>query len=589
MSHSRRSVSSHPGRNTLIVVGLLLVIAIMICSATFSGGMWLLDAIRGDRSIGEQDVAAWSATSPELTVAVSPLMYPVLGEIAADFNALKYKTQDGQTMQVRLVSLDPQKIVDQSLSNPDFQAISPDSSLWLDQLEQSWASAASSTEGSIPIGQGRTSGQIRYAVSPIVIAAWESVARELGWPDKSIGWQDIQNKATSDPDFKWNHAGTNTASGLLATLAEFYAGAGLTRGLTEETATAPDTLEYVQAVESTVRFYGEGEDVIVQRLAAEGKDFLDAFVGQESVVIDWNSADPDERLVAIYPAEGSLWTDHPLALLELGSIEGEFPVTDNQRQTYAAFSQYATSEKVQNQLLEAGYRPADLSIPLDGAGSPFADGNALGAVDWREPQTTLQVPPAAVVNVVRDAWRYTKRPTKVYLVVDTSGSMEGAKIEATRDALAAFVNEVQGERDEIGIVEFASDVKGFTPLRVLDDRNRQDTLRVIDGMEATGGTALIDAVYAATVDLQAQADGEAINALVVMTDGLDNESARTLRDLDRVLSNSSAPRVVLFTIAFGDDADDWILQEMARSGQGQFRRADETDIEELYRIVSTYF
>ena len=108
-------------------------------------------------------------------------------------------------------------------------------------------------------------------------------------------------------------------------------------------------------------------------------------------------------------------------------------------------------------------------------------------------------------------------------------------------------------------------------------------------MEARGGTALIDAAYAATVDLQAQADGEAINAIVVMTDGLDNESARTLNDLERALSNTSAPRVVLFTIAFGDDADDWILQEMARSGQGQFRRADETDIEELYRIVSTYF
>ncbi|MFN2204205.1 MAG: VWA domain-containing protein [Caldilineaceae bacterium] len=590
MSQYRRSVSSHSGRNILIGVGLVLVLAITLCSATFSGGMWLLGAIRGDRSASEEGAPAWSATSPELTVAVSPLMYPVLDEIAGDFNASNFKTQDGQLMKVNLVAMDPQKIVDQALGSPDFQAISPDSSLWLDQLEQAWASTVvSTTEGNIPIGQGRTSGQTRYAVSPLVIVAWENVARELGWPDKPIGWQDIQNRATSDPDFKWNHAGTNTASGLLATLAEFYAGANLTRGLTEESATAPGTLEYVQAVESTVRFYGEGEDVIVQRLADEGRDFLDAFVGQESVVIDWNSSNPDERLVAIYPAEGSLWTDHPLALLELGSVAGEFPVTDNQRQTYAAFSAYVTSEKVQNRLLETGYRPADLSIALDRPGSPFTEENAAGAVDWRQPQTTLQIPPASVVNVVRDAWRYTKRPTKVYLVVDTSGSMEGAKIEATREALAAFVNEVQGDRDEIGIVEFASDVKGFTPLRVLDDRNRQDTLRVIGGMEAMGGTALIDAVYAATVDLQAQADGEAINAIVVMTDGLDNESARTLNDLDRALSNTSAPRVVLFTIAFGDDADDWILQEMARSGQGQFRRADETDIEELYRIVSTYF
>ncbi len=119
----------------------------------------------------------------------------------------------------------------------------------------------------IPIGQSRVSAQTRYAVSPIVIAAWESVARELGWPDRPIGWQDIQRTATADPSFKWNHAATNNASGLLATLAEFYAGAGLTRGLTVEAATAQSTLDYVQAVESTVRFYGEGEEVITERLA----------------------------------------------------------------------------------------------------------------------------------------------------------------------------------------------------------------------------------------------------------------------------------------------------------------------------------
>ncbi|WP_410969790.1 hypothetical protein, partial [Salmonella sp. SAL4450] len=76
----------------------------------------------------------------------------------------------------------------------------------------------------------------------------------------------IQEKATNDPSFKWNHSATNNASGLLATLAEFYAGAGLTRGLTKDAATAKETLDYVQAVESTVKFYGEGEEVITQRL-----------------------------------------------------------------------------------------------------------------------------------------------------------------------------------------------------------------------------------------------------------------------------------------------------------------------------------
>jgi Ca-activated chloride channel homolog len=589
MSSKRSSGRPHRRRNAFLGIGGLLLATAICFSVTVGSAVWLIGSLTGNND--DQPAIAgpsWPLDSAELTVAVSPLMEPVLSDLAEDFNALSLQTPDGKKMSVKLVALAPEKIVEQSLAGPSFQAISPDSSLWIDQLEQQWESATSENldESAIPIGRRRTSGQIRYAVSPIVIIAWESVARELGWPDQPIGWQDIQRRATIDPDFKWNHAGTNTASGLLATLAEFYAGANLVRGLTEEIATAQDTLDYVQSVESTIRFYGEGEEVIIERLAAEGRDFLDAFVGQERVVINWNAQQPGERLVAIYPAEGSLWTDHPLALLELGDLPEDLPVTDNQRLTYSAFADFLISADVQQRILASGYRPTDLSIPLDSPGSPFASDDA---VNWREPQTTLQIPSPSVIDVVRDAWRYTKRPTNVYLVVDTSGSMDGTKIDRTREALTAFVNQVQGDRDQVGIVEFASNVKSFTPLRVLDDSSRRDMLAVIGRMNATGGTALIDAVHAAIVDLRAQADEEAINAVVVMTDGLDNESSRSLGDLQALLADREAGRIIIFTIAFGDDADEWLLNEMARSGSGQFRRADETDIEELYRIVSTYF
>jgi len=578
-------------RQILILAGGVAVIGLLLCGIiTYSVGNWLNNTF-GDR----EQVASgptqlvWSAESAELTIAVSPLMAPVVEELAATFNAEDRRTPDGETMRVQIVGLEAAKMVNAALERPDFQAISPDSSLWIDRLENSWQTQHAQTqpEGVVPVGQQRTSGQIRYAVSPVVIVAWESVARTLGWPEQAVGWQTIQQKATADPNFKWNHASTDTASGLLATLAEFYAGAGLTRGLTEEAATAQSTLDYVQAVESTVRFYGEGEEVILQRLATEGRDFLDAFVGQERVVIEWNRQNPTERLVAIYPAEGALWTDHPLALLELGAPSDDLAVTDNQRLTYQNFRDYLVSTAAQNRLLNAGYRPADLSIDLGSGESPFAN---TDAVDWRQPQTTLQMPAPAVVEVVQNSWYYTKRPTNVYLVVDTSGSMaEGNKLERTQEALRAFVNQIKGQRDQVGIVDFASGIKGFTPLRTLDDQTRADLLSQIDAMQADGGTALLDAVYDTTVDLLAKGDSDAINAVVVMTDGQENESRRSLEAIQDLLRDQSEQRLVIFTVAFGSDADEGLLQALAEIGQGQLRRADETDIEELYRIISTYF
>jgi len=577
-------------RQTLLVVVAILLVVVCMCGllvAILGKNLW--NSISGQAGpAGATPPAPWSPDSAALTVAVSPGMAPIFQELAGQFNSQAQRTPDGRGMQVQTLAVAPEKMVEESLGAPSFQALAPDSSLWLNQLEQRWA-ALQDTEADqqplIPIGNRRVSNPVRYATSPIVIAAWESVARELGWPERPVGWREIQRQATENPDFKWNHPSTGHASGLLATLAEFYAGAGLTRGLTPEAATAPQTLEYVRAVEATVRFYGEGEEVIVERLAAEGRNFLDAFVAQEQVVVAWNQSHKGERLVAIYPAEGTLWADHPLALLELGGA-GETPVTDNQRRTFQAFAQFLASTDVQRQLLAAGYRPADMRLSLDEAGSPFAD---TDAVDWRQPQTTLQVPSAAVVEVVQNVWWYTKRPTNVCLVVDTSGSMEGAKLERTQEALWAFLEQIRGDRDQVAVVEFGSAIKQFEPLRPLDDQRRAELAEQVYGMEADGQTALIDAIWEAYDHLQSVGDIEAINAIVVMTDGQENHSTHAVPELLDHLKQEQAVTVVVFTIAFGSDADEMLLENVTRAGNGQFRRADETNIEELYKIISTYF
>jgi len=523
-----------------------------------------------------KDTPTPARSQATLRLAYSPEKEPLINELVTGFNALGLTTPDGQPMTVEAVQLEPDVMIQGALAG-DFQAMTPDSSIWLDQLDRAWREQTGSESPLV----GQTE---RYAISPIVIAMWADVAQSMGYPAQPVGWLDILARAQSDPNFGWSHPSTTTASGLLATLAEFYAGAGKTRGLTEEDVQRQATLDYVAAIEKTVRHYGEGEWALVQRLLSGGRGDLDAFICQEQLVIYYNQqagASGGPTLVAVYPKEGSLWEDHPLALLETPDL------TANQRLVFGRFVEYLQSPETQKRVLTHGYRPTDLSIPLSGPDSPFS--SAYG-VDPTQPQTALQVPGPAVVQVVQDVWWYTKRHTNVYLVVDTSGSMEGEKLESAQEALRIFVEQIKGDLERVGLIEFASEVYDVVEMDELG-KNREALMEGIDGLWAGGDTALLDGVQVAYDRLQKRGDTERINAIVVMTDGLENNSSIDLYDLIAEIEkkNAQGVPVVVFCIAYGDDADMDTLRAIAKASGGDVRRGDPETIRQLYKILSTYF
>jgi Ca-activated chloride channel family protein len=316
---------------------------------------------------------------------------------------------------------------------------------------------------------------------------------------------------------------------------------------------------------------------------AKDRNALDAFVVSEQLVTAFNTGrfgNQADRLVALYPAEGTFWADHPLALLETPAL------TDNQRRTFQAFREFLASPETQKQVLDAGYRPADLSLSLTGQGSPFTPENG---VDPKQPQTTLQLPAADVVQVVQNVWALTKRKANVYLVVDTSGSMEGNKLESAKVALRTFLAQIPTDQEKVGLVEFNTGVANIIELDTLAN-NRATLNATVEGLQANGNTALLDGVRAAHARLMQNGDPERINAIVAMTDGRENASMVTLRQLvDEIRAGNQALPVVIFCIAYGRDADYDVLQAIAEAGGGQVREGNEETIRELYKILSSYF
>ncbi len=551
----------------------LLIIIVAACALCWPLTRGIVNGV--NNAVGGLFSSAGSALSgpqPTLTIAVSPEKAELFAQLVNDFNAKQLKASNGAEMRIATISLEPEEMIDAAIAG-NFQALSPDSSIWLDQLDRQYQAVQNTSAGLV----GQT---VRYAVSPVVIAMWRDAAQSLGWPQKAIGWSDLLNEATTNKDFKWSHPATSSASGLLATLAEFYAATGKTRGLTIDDVKTPKAQEYVNALEKTVRYYGEGEASIAQNVAEKGRNYLDAFVASEQIVINANQK-PGVDLVAIYPSEGSLWQDHPLALLESSAL------SDLNRETFSAFANYITAAEAQQAILAQGYRPADLNIKIDGANSPI---NADRGADPTKPQTSLQVPSAAVLDVVRESWLANKRRTNVMLVVDTSGSMEGEKIDNVKQALATFLDEIQSDEERVGLIEFSTDVTERVKINELKN-NRSDLVRAVATLDAGGNTALLDGVDAAYERLQQLNDPTRINAIVVMTDGKENASSIGLGQLVNRLQNGNqhGVPVVIFAIAYGSDADMKMLQALSDATNGQTLAGSVETIRKLYKILSTYF
>ena len=566
MSTSQPSTQKSSQSTTVVaaLVGLLVLVSIgsCLCWAVFQGVTGAADLFDGGEEVNQD------YSMVILRVAYSPEKEALFTHLADDFN----RAFEERGMRVNPIRMEPEAMLYGALNN-EFEALSPDSSIWFRQLDQLYAEQVADPSAFL-VSQTRY-----YAISPVVIAMWEDVARELGWPDEAIGWNDLVNHALANPDFTWSHPSTASASGLLATLAEFYAAAGVTRGITPQDLQQPETIARLQEMESTVSYYGEGEWAIAQQVDARGRDYLDAFVAQEQLVVWLNQRGHD--IVAIYPQEGSLWEDHPLGLLEVGTL------TSDQRLAFEEFATYLESPEAQSRVLAGGYRPADLSLDLRGAESPLT---AANGVDPDQPRTTLQLPGAQVIDQVRNVWWLIKRKTNVYLVVDTSGSMEGSKLFNVRQALTTFVSQIEGEDERVGLIEFWGQVDNLVPLDRLGN-NRTELLNAIEGLQSGGDTALLDGVTRAYKELQRLNDPERINAIVVMTDGQENASRISIWDLTALLEreNQSGVPVVIFAIAYGSDADYGTLEQLTQATGGQVREGTVETIRELYKILSTYF
>jgi Ca-activated chloride channel family protein len=306
--------------------------------------------------------------------------------------------------------------------------------------------------------------------------------------------------------------------------------------------------------------------------------------------------------VAIYPEEGTLYSDNPLYVLDADWVDADEAAGAKK------FVDFVGRPENQEQVLRYGFRPGNPDVAI---GAPIV---AANGVDPDQPQTLLEVPAPDVLTQLLDDWQDQRKPARVLLLVDVSGSMDevadpdtgATKLdlakEATITALDAF-----NDDDEVGLWVFTTDLgDGGGPGNRLE---LVPTGRIGDVREALrnkirdlvplNGTPL----YTATEEAYAhQLDGydpTRINAVVLLSDGVnddgepddDREQLQSLLDtLSDRPEGQQGQAVRVFPISYGENADLPTLRRIAEASQAAvYDSSDPRSINKVFVAVISNF
>ena len=393
--------------------------------------------------------------------------------------------------------------------------------------------------------------------------------------------QNLDPQAPAQPIHFVQTAPTRSNSGLQTLVTQFAE----VSGKAPEQLTVADVQKYqtqVKEIQKKVTRYGVSTGSLAKDMVTNGLFWASIGSVYESSVIEANSqAQPGQtRYEAVYPP--ATFTSNMRAILPTAPW-----VSETERSAAEQIIEFLRSPEVQNIAIGLGLRPGVPGVALGAKFSPQF------GVDPNATYDSLRPPQPAVVDAMLKSWQeFAKKPSLVVLVVDSSGSMQGDKLPAVQSTLQGYVNGLSPQ-DQVALIDFDSDIRppvlaNGTP------EGRNTALQFISGLQVNGGTRLYDSALVARNWLKENLRSNAINAVIILTDGEDSESQISLEQLGAELQKSgfsSDQRIAFFTIGYGNagEFDPEALQQIANLNGGYYREGNPQTIAKVMADLQVEF
>ncbi len=173
----------------------------------------------------------------------------------------------------------------------------------------------------------------------------------------------------------------------------------------------------------------------------------------------------------------------------------------------------------------------------------------------------------------------------VIFVLDTSGSMEGKKLQQAKDGLE-FVLERLNENDRFNIIAFDTSVKTYArSLRPASDV--REARRFVRELSAGGGTN----IHRALLDAIEMTSGERPQFIIFLTDGLPTAGVTNVEAIITDVDRAAPEGVRLFTFGVGYDVNTVLLDTISQDHRGASAYVEpdeslEIEVSDFYRKIS---
>ena len=505
--------------------------------------------------------------------------------VTADFNQRGVKDGSGKAIRVTAQPKGSGECLDELIAGTNQAHLtSPASSAFIKLGNAQWRAKT---------GKDLVPATENLVLSPVVIAMWKPMAEAIGWGTKPVGWAEILALSTEPRgwaargmpqwgQFRFGHTHPQFSnSGLISLFAEVYAATGKKGGLVPADLERPEVGKFLGDIERSVVHYGSSTGFFGKKMFANGPGYISAAVLYENMVIEsYSQKEPTAfPIVAIYPKEGTFWSDHPA-----GVVDREW-VTPAHRDAARKYLDFLLAREQQEKALALGFRPALADIPLT---APL---DAAHGVNAKEPQTTLEVPSVETMDATMRLWQANKKRSNITLVMDVSGSMnERGRIANARLGAQELVK-MLGDEDTYRLLPFSSTVFPAAPAAPLG-KIRPQAMAAAGSLIANGGTALYDAIAAAYDEQIAKRveNRDKISAIIVLTDGADTDSRTKLPELlNRIRFDNEKSTIRVFTIGYDSGGQADVLKKIADATQAKFYEGKPENIREVFKDISTFF